>query len=231
MDSITLKEKFLRKAVLVTKIINYTSAGIIVWILKFPTFYNYMVIVCFLMPIIGILLFRLSKGIIKIEAKRNSSTNVLAAFFPPIFLAFRIHSDFNIVNYSNVWFSVAIMTILFSAIFLIVNRKYLQIENWYRTILRIVLFSFIYVFGVVIGFNCVFDKSKPQIFTSTVNHMRIQSVGIKSYDIEVISEEKQSEAIKLTIDKNTYNELEVGRNVTIYVFKGLFNISWVEAGR
>ena len=37
---------------------------IVVWIFKFPTFYNYMLTACALMPIIGILLVRLSKGII-----------------------------------------------------------------------------------------------------------------------------------------------------------------------
>jgi hypothetical protein len=230
-SSIEEKENRLKRAHLVAKIINYTSTGIIVWIFRFPTFYEYMLIACLLMPIVGILLVRLSKGIIKIELKRNSPTNALPAFFPPVFLAFRIHSDFNIANYSNLWFSVAIGAILFSAFFFLVNRKYMEIENWHQIILRIALFSFVYVFGVVIGFNCVFDKSKPQIFTSSVSYKEIQSVGIKSYKIEVISGEKQSQVMKLTIDENTYNELQVGGNATIYVFKGLFNISWVEAGK
>ncbi len=232
MNLVDLKSKFFTKARIITKIINYISVLIVIWILKFPGYYNYMLIASLLIPIIGILLVRLSNGVIKIEAKRNSSNpNALPVFFPAVVFAFRMYSDFNLTDYSNVWFLVAIVTILFSGMFFIGDRSYLEIENRYRTTLRVLLFSFIYSFGIIIGFNCVFDKSEPQIFTSTVIHKRIQSTGIKSYDIEFVSVEKKSEKIKLTIDKDVYNELQVGGNVTIYVFKGLFNIPWVEAGR
>ncbi|PWB28384.1 hypothetical protein [Flavobacterium sp. HTF] len=228
MNSVILKEKIFKQASLITKTINYVSIGIVIWILKFPECYNYMLIACLLMPIIGILFVRLSNGIIKIEAKRNSSNpNALPVFLPSLFLAFRIYSDFNIQDYSKMCFPVGIITIVFSAFFLVGDRSYLEIDNWYKVILRIVLFSFIYAFGVVIGFNCVFDKSAPKVFASTVIYKRIQSIGIKSYEIEV-SREKKSERMKLSIDGNTYHQLQVGGNVKTYVFTGVFNIPWVD---
>jgi len=219
----------LKKAHLTAKLLNYISVAIVVWICKFPKPYEYVLIASLAMPIVGIIVIRYWKGLIKIELKRNSiNPNLLPVFLPGIIYACRVKFDFCINEYSNVWLLVGILTLAFSTFFL-VNKRFLEIDNTYQGMLRILIFSFVYSYGAVIGINCAFDKSKPEIFKSVVHYKRVNNVGVKSYEIEVSSWKKDSKIQKLSIDKALYDQLPVGGNVSIYVFKGIFNIPWVEA--
>lgn len=230
--SIQERHANLKKANLVVKILNFISVAVIVGVIKCPQFFKYILISCLTLPIIAIITLVLWKDIVVIEPKRDTTnTNVIIAFLPIIILAILAQDKYFITDYSNLWLPIITVATIIVALFLAGNKKIIQ-RKLYKLILRISIFSVVYGYVFAIGVNCVFDTSKPEVFISQVLYKRSYGLSLaKFYKIEVETWSPDLKAGELFISKDFFENLEVGDEVSVNSYKGLFNIPWVEADR
>ena len=225
------REDKLKKARLFAKLLNGVTAVVIAWLFFYPRPYKYLVIVCVCLPLIGLLTVKLSKGLIKVDAEKESAypTVVFPLMFPGIILFLRGIIDFSIEDYSHIWLPAILISLIFVAFTIVVSKKKtIKKAKDYFEIISYVLFGFIYGYSTVVVTNCVFDNSKPEIFASEVLSKTI-SGGRKGtfYDLNLSPWGKNTEANKITVDSNLYNNVEVGDEVSVYRFEGRFDIPWV----
>ncbi|MBF4506201.1 hypothetical protein IRZ83_05920 [Flavobacterium sp. JLP] len=225
------REDKLKKAQLFAKLLNGVTAVVIAWLFFYPRPYKYLVITCVCLPLIGLLTVKLSKGLIKVDAEKESvyPTAVFPLMFPGMILFLRGIIDFSIDDYSNIWLPAILISVIFVGVIIALSKKKtVKKAKDYFEIVSYVVFGFIYGYSTVVATNCVFDNSKPEIFASEVLSKSISggSKG-KFYNLNLSSWGKNKEAKKITVESDLYNNVQVGDEVSVYRFKGRFDIPWV----
>ncbi len=224
------REALLKKAKKVTKVINTISwiSAISLWF--FPYFYTLQVIICAALPIIGFVIYKQFKGIIKIDDKPNSAhPNLLSTFFiPACVLMLRALMDYNVFNYANFWKPV--IPIFASLAYLMIKNSYVEFDlkkvMTYFTILGMLMFGGMYAYGFIITSNSVFDQSQPQYYKAKVLDKRISSGKSKTYYLELSKWGPQQEVDEVTVARDIYNEKEVGDSALIFFSGGLYKIPY-----
>lgn len=227
------REEKLKKARLTSYILNGIGVFVCLWIVFFPRPYKYAVIACIALPLITLLAIKFWKGLIRVDGAKNSVyPNVIYALIAPgMALSYGVMLDFSIEDYSNVWIPTVIIAIVFTAVLLLFS-KYLSFKKGKDlfTILSFVVFTFAYGFGTVLSTNCLFDKSVPKMFVTEVVNKEINEGKVTRYYLYLSPWGKKAEIEKVSIDSDMYRHLNNGDEVSIYQFKGKFDIPWIVVG-
>jgi hypothetical protein len=210
-------------------IINNVSVIVALWFIVFPKPYLLVFWVAFLMPLIAIGAVLKYGGMINLVTKKNSSLpNVFVAFFVALVLFLRAVLDFEILDYGPLWIrSGALTGILILTFALLVMMLQRNMTHKTKVILSSVLFLAPWGYGTVVITNCVYDYTQPKVYTARVLDKRVDKYRKStSYYLKITSWGMRKEAEETTIDKQTYNETNVGDAVHIYAKHGRFNVPW-----
>lgn len=225
-----IRERNLIKARRISKIINWTEGVVTVWIVFYPTPYQYAIMAAMIIPIVALVIVKFSNGLIRFNEMRGSAyPSVIYAFiFPSLGLMLRAVLDYEIFDYSNVWPITIIITLIFLALLLIKQEEItFKKKSDYLTVASITLFLFIYSFGSVIHLNCYYDDSEAQHFTAEVLNKRIGSGKTAIYYFKLSTWGEQEEVDEVSVDKEFYNRVEIGDEVSVYLCKGKLEIPWI----
>lgn len=223
------REDKLKKARLFAKVLNGLTSVIVVWMFFYPRPYSYLVIACICLPLIGLLTVKFWKGLIQIDAEKDSAYPmvVFPLVFPGIILSLRAMLDFSINDYSNIWLPAIVISLIFVGFVIALSKKKpIKKAADYFAIVSYVVFGFIYGYGTVVSTNCVFDTSEPKMFSTTIVNKQINGGKYRSYDLYLSPWDKKTEIEKVSIDSDMYNQLNNGDEVSVYQFKGRFDIPW-----
>jgi hypothetical protein len=223
------KEKLI-KAKQVSKIINWSAGLCVAWTFFYPTPYQYSLLTAMVIPIIALVVVKLSNGLIRVDEKKGSAyPSVIYAFiYPSLGLMLRALLDYDIHDYSNVWSTTTIITLAFLFLLLIKQKEITFKKKLdYLTISSLALFLFAYSFGTVIHTNCYYDNSEPKYFTAKVLDKRISSSRRSTtHYLKLSTWGQQDEIDEVSVDKGLYNRVEVGDEVNIYFRDGKLEIPW-----
>jgi hypothetical protein len=232
--SVKEREEKLKKARLISKILIGAGVVVTVWTIFFPNPYKYAVIACITLPIITLLVIKYWKGLIRVEGAKNSTypNASFAIIMPGNALLLRVCLDFSIDDYSNIWIPAITIAITLTGIKIILSRhlSFKKGKDLFD-IFGFILFSFIYGYSAVVSTNCTFDKSKPQLFYTAIDHKKINGGKYRSYDLYLSPWGIKTEIQKVSIDEDLYNQLHEGDEAAVYVFKGKFNVPWLVVGQ
>jgi hypothetical protein len=223
------REGKLKSAKIAAGVIN--AAGIILAILLFfyPRPYQIVTLCAIIFPIIVIGSLYVFKGLIRVDQKPNSGypTILYALVFPGMAFAARSSMDFDILEYSNFWLPAMFATVI-SLFIMLSSTTELNFKKGadYATAISLFGFLFVYSYGGVINYNCIYDKSKTEIFTSEIKDMRISTGESTSYYIDLQPWGPLKEADDVSISKRLYEQLTVGGTVNIHLNKGKMDIPW-----
>jgi len=229
--SIEERESKLKKARLTAATLNGLGVVIGLWTFFFSKPYEYAIIACIVLPLITIVAIKFWKGLIRIETEKGSAYPyaTVGIIFPATALALRSIIDFSIDDYSNIWIPSILITVVLNTI-LFVGNKELLFKNGknYFIAFTFMIFTFAYGYGAVVTTNCTFDKSEPEMFASQVLGKSIGG-GRKStsYDLKLSPWGTKREVEKISVDADLYDNLQIGDEVSIYRFKGRFDIPWI----
>lgn len=228
------REEKLKKAHLFVKVLNGITAIVVVWLFFYPRPYKYAVIACVSLPLIGFLSVKFWKGLIQIDVEKGSvyPTVAFPILFPGLILGLRVMLDFSIEKYSNIWIPAIVISCIYAAL-VIVSSKKMSFKNAkaYFSILSYVAFGFLYGYSTVVATNCVFDNSEPKVFASEVLGKTInESRKSKTYYLNLSPWGEKTEAEKISVDSDLYNNIHTGDKVSVYQFKGRLDIPWVVVG-
>lgn len=224
-----IREKKLIKTRQTSKIINWAAGITAAWTFFYPTPYQYSVLAAMVIPIIALLVVKFSGGLIRVDEKKGSAyPSVIYAFiYPSLGLMLRAILDYDIFDYSNVWFTTILIMLSFLTL-LLIKQKEIKFKKKldYLTVASLALFLFAYSFGTVIQINCYYDNSEPKYFTAKVLDKRISSGKSTSYYLELSTWGQQKEVDEVSVGKGLYDRIEVGGEVNIYFRNGKFEIPW-----
>lgn len=224
-----IREEKLVKAKQTSKLINRAAGLSSAWILFYPTPYQYSILTAIVIPIIALVVVKLSNGLIRVDEKNGSAyPSVTYAFiYPSLGLMLRAVLDYDIFDYSNIWLATVIITFVFLFLLLIKQKEItFKTKLDYFTVSSLALFLFAYSFGIVIHTNCYYDNSEPKHFTAKVLDKRTSSGKSTSYYLELSTWGQQDEIDEVSVGKGLYNRIEVGDKVNIYFRNGGLEIPW-----
>jgi hypothetical protein len=228
-ESKEIRQAKLLKARQTAKVVNWAAGITAAWTFFYPTPYQYSILAAMIVPIVALLVVKLSSGLIRVDEKKGSAypSVVYAFIFPSLGVMLRAISDYEVFDYSNVWLTTAIITLVFLFVLLIKQQEITFMKKLdYVTVSSLALFLFAYSFGTVIHINCYYDNSEAKHFTAKVFSKRVSSGKSTSYYLELSTWGQQKEVDEVSISKRLYNKTEVGDEVNIYFRNGKLEIPW-----
>lgn len=128
-----------------------------------------------------------------------------------------------ILNGLIVFFIITVLiSVSYRIVFYIPNKRK-------RVYLEFLIIFLMYSFGLTLGLNCVYDKSKPIISPSIVTDLYTRrSNKIFYYNVKLTKVENKNEKIDLKISRHDYLPLNIGDTISLVEKEGLLNITWYE---
>lgn len=223
----------LKRAKKVAVALNITGIWLLIWLFAYPKPYDLVIISSILFPILCLIILKYFKGLLLFDARTKSAhpTIMLAIISPSVGLLIRALQDFKIFNYSNVWIPSLLIAATYVVI-LIIDDKTLKNDKakQYFTLFTYCGATFAYSFSAVVIINCLYDRSIPNLFTSTITDKKfIQGYSSSStYSVKLTSWGEQKEAKEVSVTKDEFKNMEINDQVSILSKKGLLDISWYE---
>jgi len=224
-----IREEKLSNARKISRIINWLGGISFAWTIFYPKPYDFAVLSAVIVPIIALIAVKLSGGLIRIDQKNGSAypSTIYAFIFPSLGLMVRSFFDYNIFDYSNVWFTAVL---IIAAFLFIILQKQKEItfkkKQDFLTVSSLILFLFAYGFGATIYLNCNLDKSEPQHFTATILDKRISTGKHTSYYLKLTAWGQQHEIDEVSVSKGLYNRVDIDNEINIYFRNGKLDIPW-----
>jgi len=226
------REAQLTKTKRLAKILNWSGTFIAVGTILLLNSFKYIILLCILFPIICLVIIIFSKGLLRIDERKNTS-------YPTLFWAFFITTSvvflrgfmfYKIFDYTNVWLPSIIIALGFITILVINNQGYVfNKAEKFSTFLTLSLFiMFGYGFGTTINLNCVFDNSKPIIYKTTILKKRISTGKNTSHYFQLEKWNNQKEPKEVAVQKDFFEKHNVNDTITIHLKNGKLNIPWFE---
>jgi len=189
---------------------------------------NYFLsVISLIYPLLGLVLMGLSKGIVRLFAKKNSAhpSIFIGLFLSSMVLLVRAFLDAKILSFDNLVIpAIAVFITVFFVLYYLTVK--MAKASFLSQIFFIVMISAIYGFGSTLLANCIFDKSKPEVFATTVTGHHITHGKSTTYHILIGEWGQQHEEENVSVSESFYYRVAVGSTVNVNLKKGLFNVPW-----
>ncbi|MBE9602358.1 hypothetical protein [Pedobacter sp. MC2016-24] len=211
------------------RIINIIGVVLAVSLFIAGDYLHYTWIATAIFTVVSVLVLRYYKGLIRLDENKNSPyPSIFFGFFGSITgLLLKSLLTFHILDHSNVWAPVGLLATALLVLLVLKNKEFEQFNK--QTIFMIVfcaVISFAYGYGVVTGFNCVYDSTPPSKYTSDVLEKRISGRKSTAYYLTLSPWGPVKESDEVDVSGDTYAETKIGDHVNIYLFKGKMEIPW-----
>lgn len=212
------------------KVLTIASSIIAFSFLFFPHFYSIQTILCAIMPVVGLIIWSRSKGIITLAEKPNAAQpSIIGVVFLPIMaLAVRALFDINIFNYDNIYKPLIAIVMLVFVFVLKAHHTKLDFKKTktFFVLLGVLFLSTIYAYGLVAISNVVFDNDGGELYDAEVLDMRISSGKSTTYYLELSPWGPQTEIKEVMVSKTLYQNTQIGDSAFVYFSDGLYNIPY-----
>ncbi len=211
-----------RKAFKLCNALNGVSVLYVFWALFFPKPIELVVAAGVLLPLIGYGILIKYREIVKFDKKRgDNSPSVANAVIAPSSALFLVALlRYRVIYTSSIFFAVLILTIVMSALLLMLSKTHVRQKS---VLFLIPLFILAYSYGAVITTNCAFDFKDPQEKLAYVNERKIDD---SQYTLTVTLA-GGSKTVTVYVDESFYNTTRVNDKVILYIKPGLWGLEWV----
>ncbi len=225
------REEALKKARSITRAIDISSFILLLLASLYPKPYQLVMLLSIAIPIISIIVSKMSKGLIRLDGKKGSSLPHITYGFisTPIGILFRIILDYEIFDFTNAWIYATFIA-LFLLFFILRNQNEFKFEekSSYLAVTSIFLFLFLYGLGTVLFVNCYYNTSDPQIYYAKVLSKEIRSGKSTNHYMILSTWKLKKDTEEFNIGKELYYKLKVGGEIEIHYRNGLLAIPWIE---
>lgn len=211
--------------------LNSLAVIVALWTFFWPYPYAAAILSALVIPLCALIVFKRFRGFVQIDEREKSPLpSVFWCFFLPT-MALVIHgvADANIIlDHSKVWVIVWPLTVGIAVIILVGQPEFgWRNLNQFLPALAMVILAFAYAYSGVITSNCAFDDQNATSFKSKILHKSISS-GNKSitYYFELTPWGPQFEVEKTPVERDLYEQMEVGDSVKVLFFNGRWGIPW-----
>lgn len=213
----------------ITIILNWSGGIAAAWAFFWPQPYEIAILAVAIIPLLALVALKLYRGLVRIDEKKNNAfPSVFAALFlPAMALMLRALMDYNIFEYNRMWILVVPIGIGLTALMLIGQNEF----DWQKrrdvfSAVGLAILAFVYAYGLVISTNCTFDNRSATAFDSQILNKSISRGKTTTYYFELAPWGPQPEVTDAEVDRETYEQLEVGDSVEVLLLKGRWGIPW-----
>jgi len=224
------QRKHLKKAELVSKIFNITALIAAVWYLFFPRPYDISTGVNVALPIIALLLLKISDGWIHFDEEKGSIyPSVLAGFLiPSAALVLGAIKRYDIYQFLPALYITLAVWIACVVLFFLCQKEFESYKKskWIR-ICCICLIMISYGGGAAINVNCQYDYSEPQLYQAKIVDKDVHTGKNTTYYLTItpwidgVKEKKD-----VSVSKEMYERAQMDEQVIVGLQKGLLKAPW-----
>lgn len=212
--------------------LTVNAIGTVIALSAFFTGFRVMIVGTILMIIPAILVYHLSRGLVKTFAIGESvfSSMEVVLFFIGGSLAY-IALDEPIAEYTNLAIYTAALAAIISILLLWHDFRYIKRETFRFLSMAgcVVIFAIAYSFGSIVYLNDMLDKSKPNVYEVRVTgKYYYESSGkhkTSHYDVHFTGWERGG-ITECDQGKAFYNSVKVGDTLDLRLYPGYFNIPY-----
>jgi hypothetical protein len=181
-----------------------------------------------LYPVVGIILMKLSFGLIKFigNSQKSHRLGIAVGLCMPVGLVFITA----VVNYNLSALSSAIYIAVVLGIALFVLLFNVGVNNACGNVVAqgvfMLIMSVLYSVGSTIIINCLFDSSTPVTFRTMVGDEYTTTGKGPHYHLRLNPWKPGQDVTWIDVSRKEYEQSPIGSPVTIGEKKGLFNIPW-----
>lgn len=181
-------------------------------------------------PLLGVVIMRFSSGLIKFvgASQRSLHMGIFLGLLMSVINVFIVAiAGYELLSSANAWPIVAAITVALFILFYITGIN--KIEGVAKgQIVAMLVTSFIYAFGNTIVINCLFDRSAPISFTTTVADKYVSSGKGAHYHLKLNPWMPNGKIREVDVSREEYEKAPIGSSIIIYEKKGLFHIPWFD---
>lgn len=182
-----------------------------------------------LIPLLMLVLVRLSNGMIRLRNKKGS---IYPELFNPllisaILVAYKTINAWKIPDYENVWPLALGFMVSWLAIASFGNTGFIfrKGEDTLHNFLLLIL-VYIYCYGAIVSVNVVFEKQAPKRYEVEVLGKSMDSGKRKSAYLTLAPWGPYTESQTISVHGPAYDKAVVGKPTTIELHSGLLSIDW-----
>lgn len=224
------RQKKLIAAKKTIKVLSVVSWIVALSFFIFPHFYQIQTILCAIIPIVGLLIWQRSKGMITLAEKPNAAQPSIggAILLPVMALLVRALMDINIFSYDNLLKPLVAIVLL--VLIFVIKAHHTKLDfkkaKTYFILLGTVLLSAMYAFGIISISNTIYDNDGGELHAAEVLDMRISTGKSTSYYLKLSPWGPQTEIKDESVSKTLYENTQIGDSAFVYFSDGLYNIPY-----
>jgi hypothetical protein len=183
-----------------------------------------------LYPILGIIIMKFSFGLIKFlnNSQKSIYSGIGIGFCMPILILFITSiAEYEVLSFTK---ALPIATVIAIILFVLLYNVGINKTTGSITgqIVFILIISSLFGFGSTVVTNCLFDKSVPTEFKTTVVDEYISSGKGAHYHLKLNPWKSDQNVREIDVSESTYEKTPIGSPVIIEEKKGFFNIPWFD---
>lgn len=186
-------------------------------------------VVLIIYPLVGLLLMATQKGLIKFATKKTSPLYSLyySMFMSCVFLVGKPLVKYSLIDFSTAWFSIGGVAVVFFGL-LYWKGKADAASAVKGHVVAMFLVALAYGFGFAIMVNCMFDTTKPQIFTAKIEKVYITTGKRTIYNVTVAPWGPVHKSKSIQVAETVFYRLTVGNDIGVELRPGLFSMPWYQ---
>jgi len=219
------RQAFLDRGTKVAKVINFASAGVMLWAFVMPTPYAWVMWCALLLPVPALAAGALFRGLVRLNGARSKAyPNVgIGIIGSALVLAGRGALDWNILSWNPIWTPVAVGTFLLLGLCLLAFRE--ARSNPVDTAL-LFLFCMVFGFGSALTINGLLDHSTPKTYDARIVDKHYSGGRHPTYDLKLSAWGPRTTTKDVEVDEDLYEAVSVGEPVVVCVMQGSLGIPW-----
>ena len=206
------------------------AVGAFFWSLFYPSPYEVMMIILFLLPWIGVFATWYFKGLLRLYKKKSSPypSVVQLMIFTTGATLVNVLRGYDIYRFGKNASSVLIVgTLLASAVCIVACRQAIAATSKKTlTYCCIVALAGVYSYALLIFSNCYYDQSAPEIWQVEITKKRISSGKSTSYYLSLSPWGRFTDGKEVSVPKRFYQEVNKEDSVRVFLKKGKWDVPW-----
>ena len=221
------KTATLKKLKTRVSILNTAAVISFFWLLFYPHPYKIAIYSAAIIPWIVLYMVRDSKGIIKIDERKNSAyPNASLAFtFPMIGLLIRSLLDVSLLSWAPLIKYILFLAVVLYALALTTTKMHRNKKKFAQSLVFL-LFIAAYSYGLVAEVNSLEDKGPSKVFTATVTGKHESSGKTTTYYLSLSPWGPRKKEDDVNVARSFYERSQVGETVHVYLKNGALGGQW-----
>lgn len=215
----------------ITTLQNWIGSLSAIWLIFYPIFYPFAVLVNIIIPVVGILFALKHQGKVGIDSRKWNNTSIpkinSAILFPSFALILRALIDIKILGFKNILIYALLISVPLIIVLFYGTKEYLIRKNIFTGMIWGIIFLFTFGCGTAIWTNVLLDNSEPEFYRSKIINKEIEERKTTAYRIDFEPWGPILENDLLRVSKKEFDNLKVNDSIELELRKGFLKTKWV----